>query len=149
MTFLNDTWYSVFLLRQKMRLNPWPKVQQSGFVWGNGLYQPGRFYFSGFRKAQDVQLFSGGPLQIGPRECGEKIANFGTGHFPIKIYFFALWVKGLTSFFILEGQLSTQRHTERSYLWRWPLFRSFLGGLHALILIFDPSILYYLTPNRQ
>ena len=27
-----------------------------------------------------------------PRECGEKIAKLGTGHFPIQIHFSALWV---------------------------------------------------------
>ena len=42
-----------------MRSNSWPKVQQSGFVWGNGLYQMERFYFSGFRKAQDIQIWGG------------------------------------------------------------------------------------------
>ena len=46
MTFLYDAGYSVALLRQKKRLNPWPKVQQSGFVWGNDLYLPsGAIYF--------------------------------------------------------------------------------------------------------
>ena len=34
-------------------------MQTTGFVWGNGLYQPGEFYFSGFREAQDVQIFLG------------------------------------------------------------------------------------------
>ena len=43
MTFLYDARHSGVLPRQKMRLNPWPEVQQSGFVWGNGLYQPGFF----------------------------------------------------------------------------------------------------------
>ena len=34
------------------------KVQTSGFVWGNSLYQLEGFYFSGFRKAKDVQILS-------------------------------------------------------------------------------------------
>ena len=48
MTFLYDGGYSVALPRQKTRLNPWPKMQQSGFVWGNGLYQIGGFIFIPF-----------------------------------------------------------------------------------------------------
>ena len=49
-------------------------------------------------------------------------------------------------FLDLEGQSSTERHTERSFLWRWPLFRSFLGGLHALIC--DPSITWWFHPKQ-
>ena len=45
-----------------MTLNSQRKVQTSGFVWENGLYEIERIYFSGFRKAQDVQIFSGGPF---------------------------------------------------------------------------------------
>ena len=59
MTLLYDARCSLVLLRPKMRLNSQHKVQTSGFVWGNGLYLAGRFYFSDFRKAQDVQVFSG------------------------------------------------------------------------------------------
>ena len=43
--------------------------------------------------------------------------------------------------------MTPQRHTDGSFLWRWPLFRSFLGGLLASI--FDPSIIYQLTLTWQ
>ena len=45
-----------------MTLNSQRKVQTSWFVWENGLYEMERIYFSGFRKAQDVQIFSGVPF---------------------------------------------------------------------------------------
>ena len=34
---------------QKMRLKCLPKVQETGFLWRNGLYQAGRFIFSNMR----------------------------------------------------------------------------------------------------
>ena len=47
---------------KKMRSNHLAKVQNSGFVWGHGLYQMEGIYFSGFQKAQDVQIISGSPF---------------------------------------------------------------------------------------
>ena len=53
-----------------MGLTSWPKVQKIRFVWGNWRYHAGRFYFSGLRKAPDVQIFSG--------------ASFATNAVPVK-----------------------------------------------------------------
>ena len=62
MTLLYDARCSFVFLRPKMRSNSQHKVQTSAFVWGNGLYHAGRFYFSGFRMAQDIQIFLEAPF---------------------------------------------------------------------------------------
>ena len=60
-----------------MRSNSQHKVQTSGFVWGNSLYQPAGIYISGFRKAQDVQNFSGAPFAT--NAIFEKMSTNGRG----------------------------------------------------------------------
>ena len=60
MILLYDARYSFVLLRPKSEVNL--STQSAGkwrFVWGNGIYLAGRFYFSGSRKAEDVQIFHG------------------------------------------------------------------------------------------
>ena len=49
-------------------------MQKSGVVWGNGLHHAGRFYFSGFRKALDVQICSGALFTINavPKKMSKK-----------------------------------------------------------------------------
>ena len=56
---LYDAGYSIVLLRPKNEVKPHSQSAESGFVWGNGLYQIEGIYFSGFKKAQDVQIFQG------------------------------------------------------------------------------------------
>ena len=46
-------------LRPQYMINVRPKVHWTRFVLGNGIYQMKGFYFSGFRKAQVVQILSG------------------------------------------------------------------------------------------
>ena len=46
MAFLYASRYSIVLLRQKMRLNSQHKMHPARFVWGNDLYQVGRFIFT-------------------------------------------------------------------------------------------------------
>ena len=77
MTFLYDAGYLVVLLKQKNEVKPLPKVQKIGFVWGNGLYQPGGFYCSGFRKAQNVQIFQG--VRLLPKPSLKKLSTNGQG----------------------------------------------------------------------
>ena len=52
--------------------------------------------------AQAISPYKSGPMDFGSR----------------------VWPHSL----VLEGQSSTERHTKRSFLWHWQLFRSFLGG---------------------
>ena len=60
MTFLYDARCSVVLLRPKneVKLATQSVDKWIFYLWGNGPYQLGGFYFSGFRKAQEVQMFS-------------------------------------------------------------------------------------------
>ena len=59
-------------------------MQQSGFVWGNGLYQPGGFYFSGFRKAQEIQILGSPFASKAFREKIEHERTRGGGQNKIK-----------------------------------------------------------------
>ena len=52
-------------------------------------------------------------------------AKLDTGHFPIQIHLSALCIMSFTSFLVLKGQTSTERHTKGSYLWRYQLLGHF------------------------
>ena len=53
----------------------------------------------------------------------KKSLNLAQAIFPYKLTFLHFGAGIWPHFFVLEGQPSTQHHTERSCLWRWP----FLG----------------------
>ena len=48
---------------------------------------------------------------------------------PTNLIFCTLSQEFKPVFLLLEAQMSAERYTERSFLWRKPLFRSTLGGL--------------------
>ena len=59
MTFLYTARYSIVLLRPKNKVKLTTQSAEKPICVGNGLYHVVRFYFSGFRKAPDVQIFQG------------------------------------------------------------------------------------------
>ena len=66
---------------------------------------------------------------LGPSEALEiNSPNLVQAVFPYELTFLHFAWRVCTHFFVLEGQSSIERHTERLILWRWLHFRSFWGG---------------------
>ena len=78
MTHMYGVRGSFVLLRPKKKVKLPTQSADHQICMGNGLYQPGRFYFSGCRKDPNVQIFQGLRLLL-TNVIPEKSSKNGQG----------------------------------------------------------------------